>query len=165
MTKSLLAARKHWFKRTWFDSQKAPLFQQGHCLMCFISSSSSQCKRECFTNFNIKKKKENEQSCCLSEKLYCVRADKKRIIHWWWWWGLHAEALEQMSGRRAPVTLLIAICGRKVEFKWVMKQSYGISGVCEVFLQAESLKNSIILFFVAKEEQHLILWVSPERLN
>lgn len=93
-----------------------------------------------------KKKKENEQSCCLSEKLYCVSADKKRIIHWWRWWGLHAEALERMSGRRAPITLLITICGRNVEFKWVTKQSYGISGVCEAFLQAESLKNSITFF-------------------
>lgn len=165
MTKSLLAARKHWFKRTWFDSQKAPLFQQGHCLMCFISSSSSpQCKRECFTNFNIKKKRK-------WTKLLSVR---KIVLRQSWqeannslmvMMGLHAEALEHMSGRRAPITLFITICGRKVEFKWVTKQSYGISGVCEAFLQAESLKNSIILFFVAKEEQHLILWVSPERLN
>lgn len=30
------------------------------------------------------------------------------------------------------------------------KQSYGISGVCEAFLQAESLKNSITLFFCCK---------------
>lgn len=148
-----------WFKKGTVTSTRS-LFDVFYFFFFFFSVQKGMLYK-----FQYKKKKENEQSRCLSEKLYCVRSDKKRIIHWWWWWGLHAEALEQRSGRGAPITSLIAICGRKVEFKWVMKQSYGISGVCEAFLQAESLKNSIILFFVAKEEQHLILWVSPERLN
>lgn len=63
-----------WADEVWFMDgfiiHKVAIFS------CFISSS--QCKRECFTNFNIQKKKEWTKSLSV-RKLYCIRCDRMPI--------------------------------------------------------------------------------------